>query len=58
MSRTKNYIAVFERDPNDVWLVHVEGVDGCQTYGRSIRQATALASARPLRRGSTATPTS
>lgn len=42
MSRTKNYVAVFEHDAaEDVWLVHIKGVDGCQTYGRSIRQADA-----------------
>ena len=40
MSRTKNYVAVYEHDAeDDVWLVHIKGVDGCQTYGRSIRQA-------------------
>jgi predicted RNase H-like HicB family nuclease len=22
-----------------VWLVHIKGIDGCQTYGRTIRQA-------------------
>ena len=42
MSRKKTYVAVFEHDADDdVWLVHIEGVDGCQTYGRSIRQAEA-----------------
>lgn len=42
MSRTKNYVAVFDHDADeDVWLVHIRGVDGCQTYGRSIRQAEA-----------------
>lgn len=42
MSRTKNYVAVFEHDADeDVWLAHIKGVDGCQTYGRSIRQAEA-----------------
>ncbi len=40
MTRTKNYVAVYERDPeNDAWLVHIKGIDGCQTYGRSLRQA-------------------
>ncbi len=40
MSRTKNYVAVYERDPeSDAWLVHIKGIDGCQTYGRSLRQA-------------------
>lgn len=42
MTRTRNYVAVFEHDADeDVWLVHIKGVDGCQTYGRSIRQAEA-----------------
>jgi predicted RNase H-like HicB family nuclease len=42
MSRTKTYVAVFEHDADeDVWLVHIKGIDGCQTYGRSIRQAEA-----------------
>lgn len=42
MSRKKAYVAVFEHDADDdVWLVHIEGVNGCQTYGRSIRQAEA-----------------
>ena len=42
MSRTKNYVAVFEHDADeDVWLVRIKGVEGCQTYGRSIRQAQA-----------------
>ena len=40
MSRTKNYVAVYDRDPeSDAWLVHIKGIDGCQTYGRSLRQA-------------------
>ena len=40
MSRTKNYVAVYERDPESyAWLVHIKGVAGCQTYGRSLRQA-------------------
>jgi predicted RNase H-like HicB family nuclease len=40
MTRTKNYVAVYERDPeSDAWLVRIKGIDGCQTYGRSLRQA-------------------
>lgn len=40
MTRTKNYVAVYEHDPDeDVWLVHIKGIEGCHTYGRSIRQA-------------------
>ncbi|MFN8037190.1 MAG: type II toxin-antitoxin system HicB family antitoxin [Acidimicrobiia bacterium] len=40
MTRTKNYVAVYERDPeSDAWLVSIKGIDGCHTYGRSLRQA-------------------
>ena len=40
VKQSKQYVAVYERDfENDVWLVHVKGIDGCQTYGRSLRQA-------------------
>ena len=40
MTRTKNYVAVYERDlESDAWLVNIKGIDGCQTYGRSLRQA-------------------
>lgn len=40
MSRTKNYVAVFEHDAREgVWLVHIKDLDGCQTYGRTLRQA-------------------
>lgn len=42
MSRTKNYVAVYERDrESNAWLVHIKGIDGCQTYGRTLRQAEA-----------------
>lgn len=37
MSATKTYVAVYERD--DAWNVHIKGLDGCQTFGRSLRQA-------------------
>jgi predicted RNase H-like HicB family nuclease len=40
MKQSKQYVAVYERDfENDVWLVHAKGINGCQTYGRSLRQA-------------------
>ena len=40
MTRTRNYIAVYERDPeSDAWLVHIQGIAGCHTYGRTLRQA-------------------
>ncbi len=36
----KTYVAVYERDDaDDAWNVHIEDLDGCQTYGRSLRQA-------------------
>jgi predicted RNase H-like HicB family nuclease len=42
VSRTKNYVAVYRRDPeSDAWLVHVKGIPGCHTYGRTLRQAEA-----------------
>lgn len=42
MSRLANYVAAYEYDgDDDVWLVHIKGVDGCQTYGRTRRQAEA-----------------
>ena len=40
MSKKKTYVAVYERDAvDDAWNVRIEGLEGCQTYGRSIRQA-------------------
>ncbi|HVM54111.1 MAG TPA: type II toxin-antitoxin system HicB family antitoxin [Acidimicrobiales bacterium] len=40
MSPKKKYVAVYERDPEaDAWNVRIEGEPGCQTYGRSLRQA-------------------
>ncbi|MDQ3679996.1 MAG: type II toxin-antitoxin system HicB family antitoxin [Actinomycetota bacterium] len=40
MSAKKTYVAVYERDgADDAWNVHVKGLDGCHTYGRSLRQA-------------------
>ena len=40
MTRTKNYIAVYRRDPEgDAWLVHIKTIPGCHTYGRTLRQA-------------------
>lgn len=41
MSRNKRYVAIYDREPDsETWLVHIEGVPGCQTYGRSLRQAS------------------
>jgi len=40
MSPKKAYVAVYERDDvDDAWNVSIKGLDGCQTYGRSLRQA-------------------
>jgi predicted RNase H-like HicB family nuclease len=40
MTRTKNYVAVYERDPeSDAWLVSIKDIPGCHTYGRTLRQA-------------------
>jgi predicted RNase H-like HicB family nuclease len=42
MSPKKTYVAVYERDPeDDAWNVHIQDLVGCQTYGRSLRQAQA-----------------
>lgn len=36
----KPYVAVYERDAEaGTWNVAVKGIVGCQTYGRSLRQA-------------------
>jgi len=40
MSPKKKYVAVYERDDvDDAWNVRIEDLQGCQTYGRSLRQA-------------------
>jgi predicted RNase H-like HicB family nuclease len=40
MSPKKTYTAIYERDAEvDAWNVRIDGLDGCQTYGRSLRQA-------------------
>lgn len=42
MSPKKTYTAIYERDDvDDAWNVRIDGVEGCQTYGRSLRQAHA-----------------
>lgn len=37
----KQYVAVYRRDPEDehAWLVHIEGIQGCHTFGRSLGAA-------------------
>jgi predicted RNase H-like HicB family nuclease len=40
VSKKKTYVAVYERDAvDDAWNVRIDGLEGCQTYGRSLRQA-------------------
>lgn len=40
MSPKKTYVAIYERDDHDdAWNVRIDGLEGCQTYGRSLRQA-------------------
>ena len=40
MSRQANYVAVYQHDQNEnVWLVHIKGIESCHTYGRTLRQA-------------------
>ena len=40
MTSSKTYIAIYDYDTDDnAWTVRIKGVTGCQTYGRSIRQA-------------------
>ena len=42
MSKRKTYVAIYERDAvDDAWNVRIDGLVGCQTYGRSLRQAQA-----------------
>ncbi len=34
------YVAIFERDADgDAWLVHIDGIAECHTYGRTRHQA-------------------
>lgn len=50
MASPSAFTARYEHDPaSDAWLVQIEGVDGCHTYGRTrteaeerIREALAL----------------
>ena len=40
MTSSKTYTAIYEYDASDhAWNVRIKGVTGCQTYGRSLRQA-------------------
>lgn len=40
MTKRRRYVAVYQRDrESPAWLVHIDGIDGCHTYGRTLRQA-------------------
>ena len=39
MAKTKTYKVTYERDEKGLWAVHVKGVAGCHTQGRTIAQA-------------------
>ena len=40
MTSSKTYTAIYDHDAGDnAWNVRIKGLTGCQTYGRSIRQA-------------------
>jgi predicted RNase H-like HicB family nuclease len=40
MTLPKTYTAIYDHDADDnAWNVRIKGLTGCQTYGRSIRQA-------------------
>lgn len=40
MTGSKTYTAIYDYDAHDrAWNVRIKGVTGCQTYGRSLRQA-------------------
>ena len=40
MTSPKTYTAVYQHDADeDAWNVNIKGIAGCQTYGRSLRQA-------------------
>ena len=40
MAPPSAFTALYERDTeSDAWLVHIEGIDGCHTYGRTRTEA-------------------
>ncbi len=42
MASPTAFTALYERDTeSDAWLVHIEGIDGCHTYGRTRTEAEA-----------------
>ena len=54
MTKAKSYVAVYERDSeSDAWLVHIQTIPECHTYGRTLRQAETR-SAKRWHCGSTA----
>jgi predicted RNase H-like HicB family nuclease/DNA-binding CsgD family transcriptional regulator len=41
MSHGPHYRAIYSRDPDDdAWLVHIDGIDQCHSYGRTLHQAS------------------
>lgn len=39
MTAERTYTAIYERHDGDAWTVAIQGLNGCQTYGRSLSQA-------------------
>ena len=40
MTNRKHFVAIYERDREaDAWLVHIDGIEACHTYGRTLHQA-------------------
>ena len=40
MTKRKHFVAIYERDrETDAWLVHIDGIEACHTYGRTLHQA-------------------
>ena len=40
VTRRRRFVAIYDRDrESDAWLVRVDGIDECHTYGRTLRQA-------------------
>ena len=40
MAAPPTFTALYERDTeSDAWLVHIEGIEGCHTYGRTRTEA-------------------
>lgn len=39
MTKTKTYTAVYRSDDDGNWLVHIDGLEGCHSYGRTLKAA-------------------